>query len=544
MNNPLNHEIERRIFSKYTAGSVFEWGGSSISEYYSQYSKSWTCVVYDREAYDMLRSKPTRVDYILKEPNYEYTKYQPAEYGQFKDYANAINHNDDKYDTIILHGRDRVSCAKEAIKHLKESGVIIVYDFWNRSRYHSLLDDFEVVDGFNDGRFEHTAVALKRKSGKKKKLLIYTGYSANNWNSGSLYEFAVGGSELATARVAREFAKIGYDVVVSGQVRDGVGEDGVRYLHLGEGLQEYLNRNKLDVVIVSRYLHFITQYKFQSDYLYLLLHDVVYLPWGIRRDNPHRLETRTTYPDEIHENYISRDRFDGVICLTNWHLRNYNAVYPYSRGKVHVWGNAINPESFPTSNIPKIKDSFIWASRAIRGLRTLLDMWPDIKKKIPGATLNIYTYNTEGEEDVIVRCSQLDGVTHHGGVPQSVLLEKIKETEYWFYPTNFSETYCITALEMQYSRVTCVCTNLAALMDTVGDRGVTFNIPKEGYDSEEYKKIALDSLFKLYDNQALRLELLDRAEEWAKKQTWRNRAIELDQYFKSVATNKYNKWRK
>ena len=80
-------------------------------------------------------------------------------------------------------------------------------------------------------------------------------------------------------------------------------------------------------------------------------------------------------------------------------------------------------------------------------------------------------------------------------------------------------------------------------MDTVGDRGITFNIPKEGYKSSEYRKIALDSLFKLYDNQDLRLELLDRAQEWAKEQTWRNRAIELDQYFKSVAKNKYNNWK-
>ena len=122
------------------------------------------------------------IQIILKEPNFEYTKFEPAIPGQFVDYVNSINSFQRKYDSIIIHGRDRLNCAKEAVKHLSKDGVVIVYDFWNRDRYHQLLDDFDVVDGFNDGRSQHTAVVLRPKV-TRKKILIYTGYSSNPWNS-------------------------------------------------------------------------------------------------------------------------------------------------------------------------------------------------------------------------------------------------------------------------------------------------------------------------------------------------------------------------
>jgi glycosyltransferase involved in cell wall biosynthesis len=542
MSSPISG-IEDIIYLKYTSGNVFEWGGSEISKHYSRFSKSWKCVTYDKELFDDIRNSSNNIDIILKEPNFKYSKFEPALSGQFIDYVNSINSSQDKYDSIIIHGRDRLNCAKEAVKHLSEDGVIIVYDFWNRLRYHRLLEDFDIVDGFNDGRSSHTVVVLKPKA-TRKKILIYTGYSSRPWNSGSIYESAIGGSELATVRVSKELVKIGYDVVVSGYVKNGVGEDGVRYLQSGDQLQEYLDRNKLDVIIVSRYLHFVSQYSFNSDQLYLLLHDLVHLPWGINKSAPQTWETQSKYSDIIHLNHVKSGKFDGIICLTDWHRRNYEAVFPYTRGKIYVWGNAINPESFNEPSSNKIKNSFIWVSRAVRGLGRLLDMWPEIKQRIPDATLNVYTYNTQGEGEVISRCKKLDGVTHHGGVPQSVLLDRIQETEYWFYPTNFSETYCITALEMQYSRVTCVCTRLAALTNTVDDRGVLFDIPSSGYESDEYKKEALDAFFSVYENQENRNALLDKAYEWATEQTWSNRALELDNYFKSIAKNKYNsKWK-
>lgn len=542
MESPLDFR-DHILFTFHIKGKVFEWGGDKITKFYSNQSESWKCITYDRADYESLQEGDEKVEYVLREPNLPYKKYEPAQKDQYVSYVNSINETDEKYDAVFIHGRDRINCARAAVNHLTDQGVIIIFDFWNRKRYHDLLDDFDVIDGFNDNIVSNynTAVVLRPKPKDRKKLLIYAGFSSKRWNLSSLYSNAVGGSELATIRIASEFRFLGYDVVVSGAVQEGVGPDGVRYISLGEDLQGYLNRNKLDVLIVSRYLHFFTHYQYQADQVHMLMHDIVYLPWSVDRNVPSDWNSQAAVGDPIHENLAKSGKIDNFICLTDWHSSYFSKVYPYTKDKIITWGNAIHPESFGDAH-EKVKDSFIWTSRAVRGLRTLLDIWPEVKQRIPNATLNIYSYGKEGEEDVWERCKELDGVTHHGGVPQSTLLQKIQESEYWFYTTNFSETYCITALEMQYSKVLCVCTRLAALINTVGDRGVMFDIPKEGYDSDEYKRLALDSFFSVYDDEERKKELIEKAYDWATHQTWRNRALELDAHFKEVAKEKYGKW--
>lgn len=542
--NLINENKDLQILATYIkeGSTVFEWGIDTNSIMYSLKCKEYTCVYHHPRFISDLEPLPSNIKATLVAPNRpKGNPYEPAKKGEFVSYVNAIN---GKYDVIIINGRDRLRCAKKSLEHLNENGVVIIQDFWNRSRYSNVLDYYDVIDGFKHFTTvpEETFVVLKPKPKNSKKLLIYSGYASKPFNYNSLKTHALGGSETATIRTAREFKKLGYDVTVSGNVINSVGEDGVRYINRGE-VQEFLDRNKLDIVIVSRYLHFLTQYRFLTDQLYLLNHDVCYLPWGMDPQKENNWNIQAAVGDVLFENSINK--FQRVICLTNWHKDHYSNLYPFASEKIHVWGNGIEFEMFPPLR-QKIKNKFIWASRAVRGLRRMLDMWPDIIERYPDATLDVYSYSAAGEEDVMKRCNELTGVTHHGGVPQSVLLDRIQDAEYWFYPTNFSETYCITALEMQHSKVCCICTNLAALRDTAGDRAVTFDIPRQGYESEEFKQIALDSLFKVMENEELKQSLVEKAYNWSLEQSWMHRAQELDQLFKEEGykyiVNQTKKW--
>jgi hypothetical protein len=60
----------------------------------------------------------------------------------------------------------------------------------------------------------------------------------------------------------------------------------------------------------------------------------------------------------------------------------------------------------------------------------------------------------------------------HPRAAKEILHAAYAEADYWLYPTGFTETYCITAVEAQYYRCVCVTTGLASLADTVADRGV------------------------------------------------------------------------
>jgi glycosyltransferase involved in cell wall biosynthesis len=501
---------------------VFEWGIDERSIFFNEIAGSFLSVYYDERQIEIIKSSLSRLR-TKKVPPVSSRKniYDPAAKGEFTSYINSI---EGKYDVILVRGRDRVSCAKKALDHLEDNGVLVIQDFWNRQRYSEVLDYYDVVDGHNlfSSSPVNNVVVLSPKKKDRKKLLIYSGYSNKKFNAESLRTHALGGSETATIRTAKEFKKLGYDVVVMGNVIDSVSIDGVRYISREYG-QEYLDRNKMDVIIISRYLHFLTHFRFSTEQLYLLNHDVCYLPWGIDKNVENNWNLQAKLGNVLFERSI--ERFDNIICLTNWHRDHYTKLYPFTRDKIYVWGNGIEFEMFPPHR-PKIKNKFIWVSRAARGLRRMLDMWPEIKERYPDATLDIYSYSGAGEEDVVERCQSLEGVIHHGGVPQSVLLDRMQDAEYWFYPTNFEETYCITALEMQHSKVCCVCTNLAALRDTAGERAITFEIPTQGYQSEEFKRIALDSLFRVMEDTELKESLIEKAYQWSLTQIWMHRSIE------------------
>src|SRR6185369_7057219 len=59
------------------------------------------------------------------------------------------------------------------------------------------------------------------------------------------------------------------------------------------------------------------------------------------------------------------------------------------------------------------------------------------------------------------------GVVMHGRVNQRELAEAMLGAGVWFYPTWFSETSCITAMEAQAAGLRCVCPRIAALAETV-----------------------------------------------------------------------------
>jgi glycosyltransferase involved in cell wall biosynthesis len=132
----------------------------------------------------------------------------------------------------------------------------------------------------------------------------------------------------------------------------------------------------------------------------------------------------------------------------------------------------------------KIKNSFIYSSFPNRGLLVLLKMWPRILKILPDAVLNVYSdlngewvNNVAPEQMKAIKelIPSLTGVTVHSWVSKSDLANAFKTADYWLYPCTFEETFCLTALEAAISK-TCVISNgLAALEETVGDRGFIVN---------------------------------------------------------------------
>lgn len=142
-----------------------------------------------------------------------------------------------------------------------------------------------------------------------------------------------------------------------------------------------------------------------------------------------------------------------------------------------------------------------------RGLEALLKMWPEIRKQVPDASLDIY-YGWQswdamsGDHEFKPRILKLlaelkdQGVTEHGRVDHETLAQAMLDTDVWAYPTEFPEIHCITALKAQQAGCYPVTTNVAALKETVqcGDVIDCANIYSNDYAQKKFIRAVVSAL--------------------------------------------------
>ncbi len=169
-----------------------------------------------------------------------------------------------------------------------------------------------------------------------------------------------------------------------------------------------------------------------------------------------------------------------------------------------------------------------WASSYDRGLQHLLKMWPEVVKKFPDATLDIYYgwnlfiagYRNNPErmnwKDRMDEQMKYKGITHHGRVGQSDLKRGRLECGIWAYPTDFDEINCITALESQRDGCVPCVINRAALKETVGS-GV--RVEGDIYDPEVKEEYLKQLLLLMGDEKRWKAEQA-KGEEFAKAYSW------------------------
>ena len=197
-----------------------------------------------------------------------------------------------------------------------------------------------------------------------------------------------------------------------------------------------------------------------------------------------------------------------VLALSQWHRSQL--AYPF----VSITSNGITPRPLERETVPL---RFVYSSSALRGLDNLLEFWPAIKAKHPSAELYVFSslqtpYIQKHFPDVaskIQKKAQQPGVVWRGPVDQETLALELQEADLWFYPTSFCETYCITAVEMQAYNVLCFYYPVAALCETIGDRGVAVN-----------KDNALQLLDEWLADRPRMEAKKAAARQWALKQTW------------------------
>jgi predicted O-methyltransferase YrrM len=115
-----------------------------------------------------------------------------------------------------------------------------------------------------------------------------------------------------------------------------------------------------------------------------------------------------------------------------------------------------------------------------------------------------------------------------GWVDKETLARAWLEAEVWFYPCTFKETFCLTAFEAAASNTLAITNDLAALQNTVGDRGI---IVAGDATTAEWQQRAVDTLFSALDSPETVAYILEKNAAHVAAQSWPARAAEFEERF-------------
>ena len=351
----------------------------------------------------------------------------------------------------------------------------------------------------------------------------------NQWSGSNILTTGVGGSETYIIEMARYIGLLSnYDVYVFCNTTEENEEifENVIYRHLNTYYQ-FINTNYVKHCIISRYSEYLpVTFKGFTENVYFVIHDLT--PSGI------------IIPINL--------KLKNIFCLTEWHVEYFTNIFPNLKHLTVSLYYGIDDKFKLNDSIElnnkiknKIKNKFIYSSFPNRGLLELLQIWPKIYEKYPTSTLHIYSdINNKWSNDVEPYKMQLIknildeynykenelGIYYHGWVNKDELANAWSTSDIWFYPCTFMETFCLTALEAASSKTLCITNDLAALQNTVADRGV---IILGDPTTEEWKQEALNKIFYYMNekNDKEKQELVNINYDWSKILTWKNQAMKL-----------------
>jgi glycosyltransferase involved in cell wall biosynthesis len=332
----------------------------------------------------------------------------------------------------------------------------------------SSLTDFLDKEGIRE---EVDALTEKRSL----RVVFYLGPCFERWDPTSL-DRGIGGSETAAIHMARELAARGHNVNVYADPEMPGTFAGVCYHR-----HEKFRGEQCDVFVSSR------------------------APWAIDQFGPVRARVKLLW---VHDVDVGADgpqmqrhllAFDRVLCLSEWHrgyfLSRYVGLDP---AKVLVTRNGIDPRRFglDLTDGPYKTNTLVWSSSPPRGLDNMLYNFQLIRQRVPDVELRVYygfdcweafarARGATAELAEIQRYKDLlpplggsrDGVHYHGRVGQQELAQAFMRAKVWPYLSGFPETSCISAMEAQAAGCLPVCSNAAALPETV-KHGVVVDIAR------------------------------------------------------------------
>lgn len=326
----------------------------------------------------------------------------------------------------------------------------------------------------------------------------------------SIYDSPLGGTESAMIYMARQLALQGHRVSVFCVARSEGIIDGVNYYDKSK-FERYASLHTIDVLIAIRQLFTLLVKRWAKCQIYLTpdANDQPHYNHAVMLDvdTPNQTHKVCLYTIEL-----IQKNCDALFFVGHWQAELFTQAYHLDPSKVFVAYNGVDEDIFHSDkSFHQREAQMVYCSTPFRGLKQLLQFFPQIRQKVPHARLavlsgmQIYGCSLEYDQSRygdIYELADQPGVTMHGPLAKPEMASILSQSRLLAYPNTFKETFCIAALEAQASGLPVVSSNLAAMKERVCHKIDGFLI--DGNPNETaYQNLFVDHCVQLLTNETL-----------------------------------------
>jgi len=196
------------------------------------------------------------------------------------------------------------------------------------------------------------------------------------------------------------------------------------------------------------------------------------------------------------------NKLDYIVFNSHWNFEKYQYQFKVPENKSLVIRNAI--EKININEKPKDKISLIYHTTPWRGLKNLLKIYKNLN--LENVELNVCSstiiYGKKFDnilrkkyESIFEECRNTKNVNYLGFLDNKKVIEILKKTHIYSFPSIWPETSCISAIEAMAAGCEVVTTNLGALYETCSPFGTLVSFDRNFDNLEKkYEETLLNSI--------------------------------------------------
>lgn len=242
--------------------------------------------------------------------------------------------------------------------------------------------------------------------------------------------------------------------------------------------------------------------------------------------------------------WIEDPRVKNFVFVSNYQYQRFFEIYDISKKNCAVIKNAIYPiEDHVKPQTDKIK--LVYTSDTVRGADVAI-LAMDYLSHMEDIELHIYgeiekndpEWRISEQEQIKSMASLDDRVFIHGMVDHERIIQALKSSHMYVYPSKWRETSCISLIEALSAGCYCITSNIGALSET----GLGFNVTYS-YSSDldtHAKRLAKEIEKGISAIKSNTFNSKDQRSSINKYYSWETRTREWKEFLKSIDNDSVN----